>query len=185
MTEQIIELTDTEGTKESWPDLLRTDKYTVLIFTSVQCPYALAAYEAVDRVAAKYSPSGFQFRLIDSNVSTEEDPEDLEAMRALEPRPSVRFLRDDAAKLASLLGASHTPHVFVLNGGGEKLWSGPIDNRFKKPDDWTEDSVGFWPWDDEPPPAPQITKLEDVLGQLLNGGSIANEVEHPIGCSIK
>ena len=109
----------------------------------------------------------------------------LDAMRLLEPRPTVPFLRDDAARLALLLGASHTPHVFVLNDTGDKLWSGPVDHRFKKPDEWTEESAGFWPWDDEPPPAPQITTLEEVLEQLLSRGRVDIESEYPIGCTIK
>lgn len=185
MSVERIELLDIEGSHENWPDVLKAKKYTVFIFTSVQCPYALAAYATVDRIAVKYRATDFQFMLISSNASTVEDPEDLEAMRALDPRPAVRFLRDDTARLALLLGASHTPHVFVLNKAGEMLWSGPVDHRFKKPDDWTETSVGFWPWDDEPPPAPQNTTLEEVLEQLSSHGSINLESEDPIGCTIK
>lgn len=185
MIEEKIELVATTGETENWPEILSASEYTICIFTSVQCPYALAAYRTLDRIAAKYGLLGFQFRLINSNVSTSEDPEDLEAMRALEPQPNSQFLRDDVAQLAALLGATHTPHVFVLDRTGRKLWSGPVDHRFRKPEDWTEESVGFWPWDDNPPTEPPVTRLEEVLDNLLANGVTKNEDDHPIGCSIK
>jgi hypothetical protein len=183
--EEQIGLFNTKGGTESWPSLLANADHSVLIFTSVQCPYALAAYGTIERIATKYSARGLQFFLVNSNVSTDEDPEDLNAMRAHEPPPSIPFLRDETAELAQRLGATHTPHVFLLDRSGEKLWSGPVDHRFKKPDDWTEESEGFWPWDNNPPPPPLITKLEEVLEQLVEVGQIESNEEHPIGCTIK
>ena len=76
MSVERIELTDIEGSPENWPDLLKAKKYTVVIFTSVQCPYALAAYATVERIVAKSGGLEFQFILISSNASTAEDPED-------------------------------------------------------------------------------------------------------------
>lgn len=163
MTDEKIDIVDTQGTTETWPDFLGESQWTVCIFTSVQCPYALAAYPTVDRIAIKYNIRGVQFRLINSNLSTLDDPEYLDAMRTLSPHPKTRFFRDEGGRLAVKLGASHTPHAFVLDQSSKVLWSGPIDHRFKKPDDWTEDSAGFWPWDDVPPPELLVTELEEVL----------------------
>ncbi|MGD9560931.1 MAG: hypothetical protein AB7F88_00110 [Pyrinomonadaceae bacterium] len=185
MKDDSLALMTTSGGTETWSSLLARADHSVLVFTSVQCPYALAAYGTIERIAAKYSAAPLQFLLVNSNVSTDEDPEDIDAMRVHEPQPSMPFLRDETAELARLLGATHTPHVFLLDRSGEKLWSGPIDHRFKKPDDWTEESEGFWPWDDNPPPQLSITKLEEVLDQLVEKGHTEIEEEHPIGCTIK
>ncbi len=185
MNDEHFGLLTTKGGTESWPSLLVHADHSVLIFTSVQCPYAIAAYGTIERIAARYSSAPLQFLLINSNVSTDDDPEDLDAMRAHEPQPSIPFLRDETAELARFLGATHTPHVFLLDRDGEKLWSGPIDHRFRKPDDWSEESEGFWPWDDNPPPQLAVTTLEVVLDQLIAIGHIESKEEHPIGCTIK
>lgn len=176
-----IQLSCVNGDDLSWPGLLARCPNTVLIFMSVQCPYALEYFPVLERVAEQYANRpDFQFLLVNSNTDNEEELENFAEMRSRFGGFPIPFCRDDRSGLARLLSATHTPHVFIVASDGQVRWSGPIDQRFKSPEEWEEGLSGHWPWDDTPPPELPRTRLEEVLESQQ-----MPEFEPAIGCSIK
>jgi hypothetical protein len=166
--------------------ILGSNRCIVLVFTSIQCPYALSYYEKLEKMANKYRHMSVSFLLINSNISTDEDDESIQAMKAKFPELEIPYIKDDSKILASYFGATHTPECYLLNQSFELTFSGPIDLRFKNPEEWSEGQEGFWPWDDVPPPEPSQTLLEEKINLYLEGltdGS-PQRVES-IGCSLK
>lgn len=179
-----IALPCANGPDLAWPALLSKARDTVVIFTSVQCPYALEYYSVLAELAGRFAGPHYQFLMVNPNVSTEDGPEDLEEMRSQYGFHPIPFVRDENSSLAKLLGATHTPQAFVVSADGRVRWSGPIDSRFKPPEEWHEGISGHWPWDDAPPPAPKVTRLEEILDRL-RAGDDQLRAEAGIGCTIK
>ena len=180
MTPSIL-LRCVNGDDLNWPAVLTRSQKTVLIFMSIQCPYALACFPVLKRIAEQHvDRHNLQFLLVNSNSDDEEDPENFTEMRARFGTFPIPFCRDDHSSLARLLAATHTPHVFIVSSDGQVRWSGPVDQRFRSPEEWQEGLSGHWPWDDPPPPERPITRLEEVLESQQ-----MPESEPAIGCTIK
>lgn len=169
----------------SLADILQGKEALVTVFTSIQCPYALSYFDRLESIAAKSKYANIGFVLINSNASIEEDVEDLGEMKKQFPSLSVPFIRDEEKILANHFQATFTPECLLLDKQYTVLYRGPVDGRFKSPEEWSEDKEGFWPWDDNPPDEPEITYIEQVLDEFISSRTVSFVSRHAIGCSIK
>lgn len=180
-----VKFESVDGSKYSLDDLLGEKMGLLLIFTSIQCPYALSYFEKLESIAKNNDYAEISFVLVNSNATIDEDIEDLSEMKKEFSYLFIPFIRDKDKILASQLEATFTPECFLLNRRYETLYRGPIDNRFKTPEEWSEEQEGFWPWDSKPPPEPEITYIEEVLEAFIAIKPIPFTRQSAIGCNIK
>lgn len=180
-----VKFESVDGGQYNLSGLFEGKKGLLVIFTSVQCPYALSYFEKLDNIAKNNKYSEVSFVLVNSNASIDEDVEDLEEMKKDFSSLSIPFIRDENKTLANHFKATFTPECLLLNRHYEILYRGPVDDRFKSPSDWSEDQEGFWPWDDNPPAEPEITFIEQVLEAFITEKPIPFTTQTAIGCSIK
>jgi hypothetical protein len=180
-----LKLKAVDGKEYSLADVAKGREALVVVFTSVQCPYALSYFDRLESIATRDKYSNIGFILINSNASLGEDVEDLEEMRSQFPSLSIPFVRDEEKVLSGHFQATFTPECLLLDRQYTILYRGPVDDRFKAPQAWSEDKEGFWPWDDNPPDEPETTYLEQVLDGFISSGNVPFASQHAIGCTIK
>ena len=99
----------------------------ILIFTANECPVAVAYQERLKQLAAAFRPQGVVLLAINANHG-----EDLESMRQVASQQNYDFpyVRDESQQLARQLGATCTPHAFVLGKKREIVYMGAIDDQW-------------------------------------------------------
>jgi alkyl hydroperoxide reductase subunit AhpC len=106
--------------------------------------------------------------LINSNDMRQVPEDSFDAMRVLAKSKAYPFayLYDETQAVAKAFGATRTPQVFVVDGGGVVRYAGAID-----------DSVD----------AGKVTRryLQDALDAVVAGRSPATARTEPVGCTIK
>ena len=103
--------------------LKNSDRPTLLIFLSARCPCSMSHEETLRTLAEDFS----EFRFIGIHSNTDEPAQESREhfQKANLPFP---VLQDEHAKLADLLGAFKTPHVFIIGKTGDILYQGGVDN---------------------------------------------------------
>lgn len=106
--------------------ILREDtdkKATVLIFMSSKCPCSMSHADEVARLAKDYP----EFRFIGVNANSDEAMDD--ARKYFEKQDfNFPVLKDDKGILADEFKALKTPHAFVINAEGKRLFQGGVSN---------------------------------------------------------
>jgi peroxiredoxin len=90
--------------------------------------------------------------------------------RAEEMGYTFPYLLDEGQKVYPVYGATHTPHVYILNKEGKNLrvvYTGTIDNN------WRDAS------------AVTVNYIDDVIASLKEGKSPDPSTTRAIGCTIK
>ncbi len=152
-----------DGKKHSLSDFKA--KAMVVVFTSNRCPVAQAYDDRLVALQKEYGPRGGELVAVCSNF---EAGSDLATMTEYAKSKNYNFpyLRDDEQKTGRAYGASHTPHVFLLDGNRKIAYMGAID-------------------DNETPA--KVTKhyLKDAIDSLLAGKQPATKETQPSGCGIR
>jgi peroxiredoxin len=141
---------------------------TVVVFTCNHCPYALAWHGRIEAVARDYAGRGVRTLQICSN-DAERYPRDAPAaMRARVQAGefSGPYLHDATQEVARAWGARVTPDVFVVDSAGRLAYRGAPDA------DHRDESL-------------QAAYVRAALDAVLQGGSVAEPLTDPVGCSIK
>jgi peroxiredoxin len=146
-------------------DEYRLAKAVVVVFTSNQCPVALDYEPRLIALQKEFSKQGVQLMAINSNF---ESGSELEAMKehAKSQKFNFPYLRDESQEVAKAYGATHTPHVFLLDGDRKIAYMGAIDDS------------------DVPE---KVTKhyLRDGIESVLNSKEIKTADTQPFGCRIR
>ena len=150
----------------------KSAKGFIVVFTCNHCPYAIAYQDRVIALNKKYAPKGYPVIAINPNDPKAEPIDSFEGMqkRAKEKGFTFPYLFDDGQKIYPQFGASHTPHVFVLNKENGKnivRYMGAIDDNYANPKDISHKYV------------------EAAVDQLLAGQRVAVATTVAIGCGIK
>jgi peroxiredoxin len=143
----------------------RGESPMVITFLSKGCPYSRAYHKEIAAVAKEYEAKGVKFVGIMSN-STEKTPEVAEHLRG----EGIQFpiLDDPGNKVADLLDAVGTPHMYVLAKDGTIVYSGAVNDGVRDPK--------------------TIKKhfFKDALSATLAGKPVpVSEPDAFIGCTIK
>lgn len=142
----------------------------VVVFTSVNCPYAKIYENRLQNLAQSYAGKGTRFVYVNTNIGLEEGGQ---AAKPQPDRPSTEkfpYLIDEGQQLSKQFGATKAPEVFVLQNSADGFYlryKGAIDDN---------------------PQAENFVKqrhLATALDALLAGRSVANSENRATGCSIK
>lgn len=143
----------------------------VLSAWAYNCPYSRGWDPELNAIAGEYAARGVKVFGFDSSVNEVSKKEQIERVNEYIRKAGLGFpvLVDRDSKIAGLLGARTTPHVFVVDRKGVVVYTGAIDNdmRQRKP----EEERRHW--------------LRDALDAVLAGEEVPVRESRPQGCSIK
>ena len=144
-------------------------KAVVVIFSCNHCPTVQAYEDRMIELQREYEDKGVKIVAINSN-ETENHPEDsFENMvkRSKEKGFNFPYLRDENQSTATAYGATHTPHIFLLDENRNLQYTGAIDDNRLEPEKVTQHH------------------LREALDEVLEGKSVSNPETYSVGCSIK
>ena len=123
-------LPDTDGVAHAVPQADPAPSATVLVVTCNHCPYVIAWNPRLRRVAEDYGERGVRFLAINANDASRYPADSLDAMRRFvrDQDWPIPYLHDEAQDVARALGATATPHVFVLDGEHRLVYRGAPDS---------------------------------------------------------
>ncbi len=140
-----------------------------VVFICNHCPYVQAYVERLVAIQREYEAKGLQIVAINANDTSDYPEDGFEPMVVWARERGVNFpyLRDETQSVAHAYGATHTPHVFLLDAGCRLRYVGRID------DSWQE--------------ARRVRShdLRQAIEAVLAGGSVAQAQTEVVGCTIK
>ncbi len=140
------------------------DKSIALIFWSFKCPVALAYDGRINELQDKYGSRGVAVFGVTSAAN--ETAAEIRANTA-NLNLKVPVMLDLDGSLAEILGATHTPSVFILDRNGILRYKGSLDNNKKAGENG------------------RIAYAEDAMDAILAARAVAIPETRPFGCSIK
>lgn len=124
-----------DGKEHSLKSLLQK-RGLVVVFSCNTCPFVVGS-ESFEGWEKQYNmlkdraeALGYGFVLINSNQAKRDGEDSMDQMinHSKKMEYTMPYLLDENSALANAFGAKTTPHVYVLNGNGELIYTGAIDN---------------------------------------------------------
>jgi peroxiredoxin len=150
-------VTPVSGTAFDFAESIRAHKAVVVIFLSVVCPYSNYNESHLRELDARYDADTVLFVGIDSNRT--ETAEEL-AVHARKSGLLFPVMKDEANRVADLLGARATPEAFVFDQSGRLRYRGRVRSKQGS------------------------TELADALGAVVAGREVRTKVAKAFGCTI-
>lgn len=143
-------------------------KCLLVVFICNHCPYVKARIGDLTNLRDSFSPTDLSVVGINSNDPAYSD-EGFENMIKFTEKYKLNFpyLLDDSQTVAKSYGAVCTPDPFLFNNQRRLVYHGKINDAL------------------EPEASPKIPVMENNIRLILEGGSIVNQFDPSIGCSIK
>ena len=161
-------LPNANGGGETSLDDIMTEAGAVVMFECNHCPCVVGSVARINKAAAKAEELGLGFVGINSNDAANYPEDSFENMekRAAKGMP-YPYLYDESQEVALAWGAKRTPEFYLLNGEGEVVYRGRLDNS--------------------PRDAMQATTsdLSDAMDALSMGETPPVARTESIGCSVK
>ncbi len=147
-------------------------KGVVLIFSCNHCPFVVAYEDRMIELHNEFAPKGFPVLAINPNDTIAEPRDSFTKMiqRAEEKNFPFDYVIDADQTIYPQYGATHTPHVFLL----EKVDDEFIVAYIGAIDDNARDAA-----------AVQERYLANAINALLAGEEISPTITRAIGCTIK
>ena len=150
----------------------KTAKGFIVIFDCNTCPFSKAYLNRIKALNDKYADNGFPVIAINSNDSKRSPGDSYKEMVKYAKKNDYQhpYLYDEDQSVATLFGATNTPHVYVLKKTGNDMvvdYIGAIDNNTKDAD------------------AADKKYVEDAVDALLKGQKPGVTKTKAIGCTIK
>ena len=144
----------------------------IISFTCNHCPYAVAYEDRIIALDNKYKPLGYPVIAINPNDPAAEPRDSFDKMieRSNEKGFTFPYLFDEGQKVYPVWGATHTPHMYIVNkeGGNLKVvYVGTIDNN------WRDAS------------AVTVNYIDNAIASLKEGKGVEQPTTRAIGCTIK
>ena len=158
-----------DGKTHALTDLLASNQAVAIIFSCNHCPYVRAWEGRMIAIQRDYADKGVVLVAINPNDAVKYPDDSFEKMkeRAQEEGFNFLYLRDESQDVARAYGATHTPHVFLLDKDGVLQYRGAIDDNYDEPE------------------AVQQHYLRDALDAVLSGQTPPVTTSDARGCSIK
>jgi peroxiredoxin len=164
--------TDSKGLSRALADYRGST--VVLEWTNHDCPYTVKHYQAGAMQALQKEATtggGVWFSIISSAPGTQGHVSADEAEVLTHDRnaaPTAVILDEDGA-IARLYDAKTTPHMFIIDGNGDLVYKGAIDDQPSARGD----------------PAAAQNYVQLALGELAEGRPVTTASTQPYGCTIK
>ncbi len=140
----------------------------VVVFLGTQCPISNAAIPQLNQLATECRQRNVEFFGVISWRSVSRS----EALRhADEYDVGFPVLLDTTGELRERLGATHSPHAFVLTPLGETVYSGAIDDQFPSVGRKKLQAGSYY--------------LRDAVASVLTGRSVNPTRTEPVGCRLE
>lgn len=152
-----------DGKEYSLQNLLKENKFVVVMFISTQCPVSNGYNERMVMLDSTYKKKGIKF--IGMNANVRESVQDI-AEHSKQHGFGFPVLKDEGNKIADAYGAQVTPETFVINPQGKLMYHGRID-------------------DSRNPERVQSRDLSLALDALMAGKQVPRTETKAFGCSIK
>ena len=163
-----FELMSISGQTVKTEDL--TDKSALLIVvTCNHCPYAIAYWERIIKLAKNYEQDNMATLAICGNNAQTHPGDSYENMQSLARQLNLPFeyLHDPEQTVIKQLGAQRTPEVFLFDKNRTLVYQGAID------DNWENEN------------AVMDAYLEDAIEYCLDSLEIDHPETQAVGCSVK
>lgn len=150
------------------PDLFGP-KGLLVAFTCNHCPYALAIWPRLIRLAEEATPMGVNTVGINPNIHPQY-PEDAPYKMELKIKEwgiSFPYLVDETQKVANAFKAQCTPDLYLFDAAQKLVYHGRLD------DNWQEESKV------------KRQELKEAIENLVAGKPISKDQKPSMGCSIK
>jgi peroxiredoxin len=148
-------------------------KVVVLEWFNPNCPFVKRNHEKgpLKDMAARVQKDGIVWLSINSGAKGKQG-NGVEASKAGIAKYGMQnaVLLDEDGKVGHAYGASHTPHMYVIDASGTLVYRGAIDNA---PDGETDLA------------APFVNYVEAALGSVAAGKPVAVPETKSYGCSVK
>lgn len=161
-----IVLSDLKGA-QSHIDL-SSHPLTVIAFLSPECPLCISYSRNLRAINEAFAAQQISF--VGVFAGKWFAPQEVRAFATKYELPFLMLLDADNS-LATQLGATITPEVFLLNSQGEILYSGSIDNRMNALGKMKQEVTAHY--------------LDDAIAAALNGREISPAKTTAIGCLIE
>jgi peroxiredoxin len=160
-------LTDQDGNTVSLSDF--EDKIVVLEWFNIECPYVVRHHErekGIPNLAEKYAEQDVVWLAINSS-----NDQDVAHNKRTHERLNLSYpiLEDQSGNVGRLYGATHTPHIYVINTQGVLVYAGAIDND---PRGRTQ-------------PEERVNYADQALRATLAGETVTTDQTRAYGCTIK
>lgn len=161
-------LTSFDGETVSLSDF--RGKIVVLEWFNFECPYVMAHYQQTStmvELAKKYKDKNVVWLAVNSTNHTTP-----EANKAFAKKHNLPYsiLDDRSGKVGHAYGARTTPHMFVIDTGGNIVYEGAIDNSPRGKTPQGQNLVNY---------------VDKALAELTAGKEISNPETKPYGCTVK
>jgi len=148
---------------------LMGEKGLLVVFTCNHCPYAIAVWDRLIRLARMSFSLGITTVAINPNIHPDYPEDAPDKMGELIMKKNIPFpyLIDETQAVAKAFNAQCTPDIYLLNSKFSLIYHGRID------DDWHDES------------AVTSHDLKEALLALGNGYTVSRKQYPSMGCSIK
>jgi peroxiredoxin len=162
---QKLSFTAADGKPVEWKDYAGK-KATVVVFLSFDCPSCTGYAKPLTDLAAKAAEKGVKFV---GFCPTDDTPAKV-GEQAAAYKFGFPVFTDDKFRATAALGATTTPHVFLLDATGAVAYRGLIDDAYAR----------------RLVPNRKVTDpyLENALAEVLAGKAVTVAKTDPIGCRI-
>ncbi len=163
-----FDLTDASG-KAHKSDALYADRGLLVVFTCNHCPYAMAVWPRLIRLANYAKNLKINTVAINPNINPDYPNDSPEKMtqKIEEWGISFPYLVDTTQQTAKAFKAQCTPDIYLFDKNHQLVYHGRIDDN----------------WQD----AHKVTKeeLKEAINNLATGRPIPSDQRPSMGCSIK
>ncbi len=162
-------LSGVDGNDHTLSALLDAHQAVAVIFSCNHCPYVRAWESRMIAIQRDTLAQGVRLVAINANDATKYPDDDFEHMKQRAQQESFNFLylRDEDQTVARAYGATHTPHVFLLDHAGILRYRGAIDDNYDDPN------------------AVRVHYLRAAVEALLQGKIPELSTSNAVGCTIK
>ncbi len=103
---------------------------TVVVFWANQCPWVDRYEERLFSLANRYSGDGYNFVLVNSfGAGVDAEAPERSAARYSNKGYTLPYLLDGDGALATAMGASRAPQVYVFDAGRKLVYVGSVDDN--------------------------------------------------------
>lgn len=163
-----FELKDPNG-KSYASDALFGERGLLVVFTCNHCPYAIAVWPRVIRLAQYGKGMRVNTVAINPNINPDFPDDSAPKMKDKIKELGIEFpfLVDETQQVAESFKAQCTPDIYLFNKNKELVYHGRIDDNWKDEDAVTRE------------------ELKEAMNNMAAGRPIDSKQKPSMGCSIK